>query len=98
MLENRQRRCSVHTSWNIHRPGNQAVNCKCFLQNGLFKFFRKEKYTLLEKEVFFSVHNIVLEGVTVGTQTKLYLISLREFYREHLLKREVYLFQESCNI
>lgn len=95
MLENRQRRFSVLTSWKLHRPGNQAVNCKCFLQNGLLENFWKEKYTLLEKAVLFSVHNIVLEGVTVGTQTKLYLISLREFYREHLLKREVYLFHKN---
>lgn len=52
VLENRQRRFSVYTSWNMHRPGNRAVNCKCFLQNGLLKFFWKEKYTLLEKAVF----------------------------------------------
>lgn len=63
-----------------------------------FKKFLKGEVHSARKSSFFSVHNIVLEGVTVGTQTKLYLMSLREFYREHLLKREVHLFHEHCNI
>lgn len=81
-LENGQSRFSVHTSYHTRRPGNQAVNCEHFLGNGFFFIFLKGEVHSARKSSFVSGHTIVLEGVTVGTQTKLYLISLREFHRE----------------